>query len=77
MPAARAIGADTPLPSLELGTDLIAHVFGFLIGAALGVFIALPRPSAVLSHVPQWISGAFTLAVIAVSWSLALVSGGA
>ena len=61
----------------DTGTDLIAHVFGFVIGAALGIFAALPRLAIMLARVPQWMSGALTLALVAVAWSLALVSGGA
>lgn len=61
----------------DTGTDLIAHVFGFVFGAALGVLVALPTISARVDAVPQWLSGALTLALVAVGWRLALLSGGA
>jgi rhomboid protease GluP len=59
----------------ETGTDLIAHVFGFVIGAALGILVATPRLATMLARAPQWVSGALTIALLAASWSLALVSG--
>jgi membrane associated rhomboid family serine protease len=61
----------------DTGTDLIAHVFGFVLGAALGILVALPTISARVDAMPQWLSGALTLALVAVGWSLALLSGGA
>jgi rhomboid protease GluP len=56
----------------EGGTDLIAHAFGFVFGAALGVLVALPRVAALLSRMPQWLSGAITLGILFISWTLAL-----
>jgi rhomboid protease GluP len=56
----------------ETGTDVIAHVFGFAVGMALGVLVALPRAATLLARIPQWVSGVITLGVIGVSWLLAL-----
>jgi rhomboid protease GluP len=56
------------------GTDLIAHVAGFGVGALLGATVALPRTQAWLKRVPQWLSGALALASLALAWWCALAS---
>ena len=56
------------------GTDLIAHVAGFGVGALLGATVALPRTQAWLRRVPQWLSGAVALASLALAWWCALAS---
>lgn len=55
------------------GTDLVAHVAGFVVGAVLGALSALPRPRSVLERIPQGLSGALALASIAIAWSCALM----
>jgi membrane associated rhomboid family serine protease len=59
----------------DTSTNLIAHAFGFVVGAVLGASAAQPRAQRSLSLMPQWVSGALTLALVAVAWSLALASG--
>jgi membrane associated rhomboid family serine protease len=56
------------------GTDVIAHVAGFGVGALLGATVALPRTQAWLQRVPQWLSGTAALASLALAWWCALVS---
>src|SRR5580700_2227881 len=56
------------------GTDLVAHVAGFAVGALLGATVALPRFQGLLDRVPQWLSGAAALASLAIAWSCALMS---
>jgi rhomboid protease GluP len=56
----------------ETGTDLIAHVFGFVTGCILGILIARPELSIRANKVPQWISGTLALVLIAGAWGLAL-----
>jgi membrane associated rhomboid family serine protease len=55
-------------------TDVVAHVSGFVVGAALGVMVAIPRVRQVLTRVPQWATGAAALALIAIAWTFALTS---
>src|SRR5881392_2717567 len=43
------------------GTDLVAHVAGFAVGAALGALAALPVVRAALDRTPQWLTGAAAL----------------
>jgi len=54
------------------GTDVVAHVGGFVVGAVLGATAALPRGQALLRRVPQWASGSAALAAIALAWACAL-----
>jgi len=54
------------------GTDVMAHLAGFAVGALLGALAALPRWRTLLSRVPQPLSGAAALASIAIAWSCAL-----
>jgi membrane associated rhomboid family serine protease len=56
------------------GTDVVAHVGGFLVGGALGLTAALPRLQGRLRRVPQWLSGGAALALLALAWGCALRS---
>jgi rhomboid protease GluP len=55
------------------GTDLVAHVAGFAVGAALGALAALPPVRAVLDRMPQSLSGAAALGSLAIAWACALL----
>ena len=56
------------------GTDLVAHLAGFVVGSLLGATAAVPRFQFQLDRVPQWLSGAAALASLAIAWSCALRS---
>lgn len=56
------------------GTDVVAHVLGFVTGAVFGAIAALPTPRRILARVPQWLAGCGAVAIIAVTWMLALHS---
>jgi membrane associated rhomboid family serine protease len=56
------------------GTDLVAHVAGFLTGAVLGVAAATPLSRRLLERVPQWFAGGAALAEIVIAWGWALRS---
>jgi membrane associated rhomboid family serine protease len=56
------------------GTDVVAHLTGFAVGALLGAIAALPRVNALLGRVPQWLSGAAAFASIVLAWGWALAS---
>ena len=56
------------------GTDVIAHLTGFAVGALLGTAAALPRVKAGLARLPQGVAGAAALASIALAWGCALSS---
>jgi membrane associated rhomboid family serine protease len=56
------------------GTDLVAHVGGFVVGTLLGATAALPGPRRFLNRVPQWLAGALAIASITVAWMFALRS---
>jgi len=56
------------------GTDVVAHLAGFAMGALLGATAALPRSKQWLDHVPQWLTGAAALASLAIAWGCALAS---
>ncbi len=56
------------------GTDLVAHVGGFAVGALLGLAAAWPRPRVLLKRVPQWLLGALALGSLAIAWGCALES---
>jgi membrane associated rhomboid family serine protease len=56
------------------GTDVMAHLGGFAVGALLGATAALPGARALLARVPQALSGAATLTALAIAWSYALRS---
>jgi rhomboid protease GluP len=55
------------------GTDLVAHVAGFTVGAVLGALAALPPVRAVLDRMPQSLSGAAALGSLAIAWTCALL----
>lgn len=55
------------------GTDLVAHVAGFTVGAALGALAALPPVRAALDRMPQSLSGAAALGSLAIAWTCALL----
>jgi rhomboid protease GluP len=71
------LGTGASEQGVDTSTNLIAHAFGFAVGAVLGAIAARPRAQQLLSLMPQWMSGALTLALLAVAWSLALASGSA
>jgi rhomboid protease GluP len=52
-------------------TDLWAHLFGFLIGAGLGLAAAFTWPRPPVPRI-QWALGASALALVVLSWFLAL-----
>jgi membrane associated rhomboid family serine protease len=56
------------------GTDLVAHLGGFAVGALLGATAALPRVQPLLQRLPQWLAGAAALGSIAIAWIWALHS---
>jgi len=56
------------------GTDLVAHVSGFAVGALLGATAALPRMQGLLRRVPRWAAGLAALASLGVAWWCALSS---
>jgi membrane associated rhomboid family serine protease len=56
------------------GTDVIAHLGGFLVGAILGATVALPRLQPLLRGMPQWLPALATLASLAIAWGCALAS---
>jgi rhomboid protease GluP len=56
------------------GTDVVAHLSGFAMGALLGATAALPRSQQWLSRVPQWLTGALALASLVIAWWCALRS---
>jgi membrane associated rhomboid family serine protease len=75
--AGGAAGDDAPPGSGESGADsvdVVAHVLGFLVGAALGALAALAPVERAINRVPQWLSGLSALAVLAVAWAYALRS---
>jgi rhomboid protease GluP len=56
------------------GTDLIAHVGGFAVGAVLGATVALPSVQRRLEGVPQWPGALAAAASLAIAWWCALAS---
>jgi rhomboid protease GluP len=56
------------------GTDLVAHVGGFVVGVLLGATAAVPRVQRALDRVPQSVSGAVALASLLLAWAAALRS---
>jgi rhomboid protease GluP len=56
------------------GTDVVAHVGGFLAGGALGLLAAVPRLQGHLRRLPQWAPGGAALGLLALAWGLALRS---
>jgi membrane associated rhomboid family serine protease len=56
------------------GTDLVAHVLGFGVGALQGAVAATPAAHRWLERVPQWLAGIAALASMTAAWSFALLS---
>lgn len=56
------------------GTDVVAHLGGFAVGALLGATVALPRLQGWLRRLPQWLPGLAALASLALAWGCALAS---
>ena len=56
------------------GTDIVAHLMGFLVGCLLGATAGLGAVERVLNRVPQWLAGLGALASLAVAWAIALAS---
>jgi len=54
------------------GTDVVAHLGGFVVGAIFGATAALPRARALLARVPQLLSGALAPTSLALAWACAL-----
>jgi rhomboid protease GluP len=54
------------------GTDLVAHVAGFLVGVLLGVAAAARALRRLLERTPQWLTGSIAVASIAIAWVVAL-----
>ncbi|MEO8308664.1 MAG: rhomboid family intramembrane serine protease [Pseudomonadota bacterium] len=65
------LGTGASESTADAGTDIIAHAFGFLVGAGLGVLAAHVRVAALLSQIPQWITGVITLGLVGISWWMA------
>lgn len=56
------------------GTDVIAHLLGFCVGALLGATAAVPAARRLLDRIPGWLAGFGALASLAIAWGLALRS---
>lgn len=56
------------------GTDVVAHLGGFTVGAILGATLAQPRLQGWLRRLPQWLPGLAALASLALAWACALAS---
>lgn len=54
------------------GTDLVAHLAGFLVGVLLGVGAAAQGARRFIESTPQWLSGGAALGSIAIAWTFAL-----
>jgi membrane associated rhomboid family serine protease len=52
-------------------TDVMAHLLGFAVGAALGALIAHDGLQRLWRRAPQWLGGALALGVLAVAWACA------
>jgi rhomboid protease GluP len=65
---------DPPEVAASSTTDVIAHVSGFVVGAAIGALAAHELARRWLQRVPQWASGAAAIAILAVAWTFALLS---
>lgn len=57
------------------GTDVVAHVLGFLAGCALGSLVAMPAIGRPVRRAPQWLQGILAILTLAVAWGLALARG--
>jgi membrane associated rhomboid family serine protease len=67
-------GGDPTQPAAGQSVDIVAHLLGFITGAAFGVVAALPSAQRLLLRVPQWATGLVALLQIAVAWGFALGS---
>jgi len=56
------------------GTDVMSHLLGFGIGVAFGAIAALPFVSRRLHDLRQWPAALAAIAILAVTWGLALAS---
>ncbi len=56
------------------GTDVMAHLLGFAVGALLGLLLVLPRLQVHAQRLPQWLYGLAALAPLLVAWACALGS---
>ena len=56
------------------GTDIVAHLLGFMVGCLLGAMAGISVVARVLNRVPQWLAGLVALASLGVAWSYALAS---
>lgn len=56
------------------GTDIIAHLLGFLVGCLFGAVTGFRSVAHALDRVPQWFAGVVALASIAAAWVFALAS---
>jgi membrane associated rhomboid family serine protease len=56
------------------GTDVVAHVAGFVVGVALGLLAAMPRMQGRLRRLSQWLPGSLALALLTLAWACALRS---
>jgi membrane associated rhomboid family serine protease len=56
------------------GTDVVAHLAGFSVGALFGAAVASRSVGRALNRVPQWLTGAIALVSMTVAWCCALVS---
>jgi rhomboid protease GluP len=52
-------------------TDVMAHLLGFLVGAASGALIAAPALQRLWRRLPQWVGGALALGVVGLAWACA------
>lgn len=52
--------------------DVVAHALGFAAGIIVGLLVARPLAQRLLQRIPQWLSGAITLAEVAAAWRLAV-----
>ena len=72
IPIAASLGLLAMLGTGTGRTDLLAHLFGFFCGAALGIPVGLLFP-APPGRLMQWICGGATAAMLTYCWTLALV----
>jgi rhomboid protease GluP len=52
-------------------TDVMAHLFGFAVGGALGALIAQDALQRLWRRLPQWAGGTLALGVLALAWACA------
>lgn len=56
------------------GTDIVAHLLGFVVGGLLGATAGFTAVERALERFPQWLAGLLALASVAAAWSMALAS---